>query len=383
MNNNNLKIAEVVCLFPPQVGGIGMVAHNHARGLTANGFAVTVFAPKCEQDLKKDKTYKVEALWPLIKKGFAAVLPQLFWRLRKFDIVHLHYPFFGSSLITALAKKFWKNRFKLVITYHQDVSLKGFANIYEKLGRKFFLKWILNQADKIIISSEDYVVHSHIQEYYLKNIGRFMELPFSVDCRFCPQKKEEILLKKYNLRSEDKVILFVGGLDSAHYFKGVNFLIKAFAKVENPNAKCLIVGKGNMRKEYEKMVRDMNLQEKIIFAGYVNDKDLPCYYNLGDIFILPSINKNEAFGIVLIEAMASGLSLIASNLKGVRRVVNPGVNGLLVEPKNSDDLADKINYLLKNPQLMQQFSELGQKIVAEKYRPEVVTKKLIEIYNNL
>jgi len=382
MNNNNtkIKIAQVVCLLPPQVGGIGMVAHNHAKNLSARGYEVAVFAPKCRVNLSENKPYQVKILWSIAKHGFAAVCPSLFWKLKNFDLVHLHYPFFGSSLIVALAKKFWATRFKLVITYHQDVHLKGLAKIYEKIGRKLFLKWILDQADKIIVSSEDYIAYSAIQEYFLKNIGRFAELPFSVDYKFKPAAKNAELLAKYKINSDDTVILFVGGLDSAHYFKGVSFLIKAMTKVRFEKVKLLIIGSGNMRHDYERLVKEINLTQKIIFAGHVDEQRLSEHYNLANIFVLPSINKNEAFGIVLIEAMASGLSLIASNLKGVRQVVIPGVNGLLVEPKNSDDLAEKINYLIENPKLQKQFFELGQKVVAEKYRPDVVTDKLLKIY---
>ncbi len=378
-----IKVAQIVCQLPPQVGGLGRVADQYSKFLHNNGFEVEVFIPQYFSNSKKNTGYLVSQKWPLFKKGFGAFLPQLLWQLRKFQIVHLHYPFFGSAFFVSLAKRLWKNNFKLIITYHQDVQLVGLLGVYEKITRKLLLRWIMNSADKIIISSEDYIVNSHLQEYYLKNIGKFIEIPFAVSEKYFPIPKKNELLKKLKIEPQDKVIVFVGGLDKAHYFKGINFLLKSIPKIEDPNIKVIIIGKGNMKRDYENMAKQLNITHKVIFTGYIADDELPNYYNLADIFILPSINQNEAFGLVLIEAMACGIPLIASNLKGVRRVVYPGINGLLVEPKNSDDIAQKINHLIKNPELRKQFSELGLKMVKEKYTSEIISQKLKNLYQDL
>jgi len=379
-----LKIAQIVCVLPPYGGGIGRVAHVNAQSMSKRGHDVTVFAPR-EKFFRKEikRRYKAEWLFPLIKYGHASVLPQLLWKLKGFDIIHLHHPFFGAAFFTALFKWLNKGKVKFVLTYHMDISSSGLLGTYYKWYKFFILPFVLRQADKILISSEDYIENSDISEYYFQNMQKFKELPFGAAKKFFPQPKDSELLKQYGFESDDKIVLFVGGLDKQHFFKGVNFLIKAFAAIPNPKIKCLIVGEGNLRKQYESQAKAMNLQERIKFSGYVDKKMLPVFYNLSDMFILPSINKAEAFGIVLVEAMACGKPLIASNLKGVRSVVVPGVNGFLIEPMNSSDIAQKINYLATDERLTKQFSEYGLRLVAEKFRWRKIMNDLEQFYCQL
>lgn len=378
-----MKIAQVVCHLPPDAGGIGMVAHSYADQLTERGYDVTVFVPRSKKDISANKSYAVVALFPWFKIGLGAFLPQLLYWLWNFDIVHLHYPLLGSTFIVALLKKIRGDKLKLIITYHMDVNLSGWRKIYESIFKKFSLPFLLRVADKIIVSSEDYIENSHIQSYYFANIKKFVEIPFGVPRFYKPMPKDPELLKKYGFSSEDIIILFVGGLDIAHYFKGVNYLIKAISIINNSRIKALIVGAGNLQKEYQRLARELGLENQIQFTGYVDKELIVQYYNLGDFLVLPSINSSEAFGIVLIEAMACGKPVIASNLKGVRAVVDSGVNGLLIEPKNSRDLAEKINYLCANPDVVQKFSEECLKTVEKKYRWSVITEKLAALYQSL
>ncbi|MBU1131904.1 glycosyltransferase family 4 protein [Patescibacteria group bacterium] len=377
-----MKIAQIVCVLPPK-GGIGMVAHAYSEQLVERGHDVTVFIPEEKNGAPNGMKYKIKQLRPCFRAGHAALLPQFLWRLKDFDIVHLHFPFFGAALFVALAKKFKKDKMKLVLSYHMDVEFKGLRGLYCKLYWRYFVPFILDQADKIIVSSDDYIESSDIQEYYFKNINKFVELPFGVPKKYHPEKKNEDLLQKYGLQSSDKIIGFVGGLDSAHYFKGVNFLIKAISLLPDESIKALVVGRGNLKQEYEKLAKEMGLESRVRFADSVESADLPAHYNLFDYFVLPSINKSEAFGIVLLEAMACGKPLIASYLKGVRSVVDQGINGLMVEPKNSKDIADKISFLINNPENARNFGERGVKTVEEKYRWSKIAAKLEEIYKKL
>jgi glycosyltransferase involved in cell wall biosynthesis len=238
---------------------------------------------------------------------------------------------------------------------------------------------ILAAADKIIVSSLDYAKNSNVKDILEKNPEKFFEVPFGVDAdKFLPAEPRADLLKKFNLFS-GRTILFVGGLDRAHYFKGLEVLIKA--KAEIPVAKILVVGDGDLRSHYEKMVEELNLKDQIIFAGSVAAEDLPGYYNLADVVVLPSLDQSEAFGIVLIEAAACGKPIIASNLPGVRSVVQYGVNGFTFSPGNAKELAEKINYFLDNPASAKDFGKHGREIVLEKYDLKKVGEKLEKIFS--
>ncbi|MFH0779840.1 MAG: glycosyltransferase family 4 protein [Parcubacteria group bacterium] len=377
-----MKIAHIACHVPPDAGGIGMAAHSYADQLFERGHEVAFFVPRTKKNSAEAKRYALKLLVPFMRIGLGAVMPQLFWRLSGFDVIHLHYPLLGSSLIVALRKRMFPKA-KLIITYHQDLNLRGWRKIYEKAGRRLFLNFILESADKIIVSSFDYIENSRIQKYYFTHIGKFAEIPFGVPRFYRPMPKDPALLKMHGLSIGDKVVLFVGGLGASHYFKGVNYLIRAISLIDDKSVKALIVGSGSLLESYEKQAQEMNLTDRVKFTGFVGADILPKYYNLGDIFVLPSINTNEAFGIVLIEAMACGKPVIASNLKGVRSVVDVGVNGLLVEPRNSKDIADKIMYFVNNPGLATKFGQNCLDSVEKKYRWSRITDRLLEVYSNL
>jgi glycosyltransferase involved in cell wall biosynthesis len=283
-----------------------------------------------------------------------------------------------------LRKLFKKNKCKLVITYHMDMTGRtGFKKIFLEFYNRFFLQLIVRHADKIITSSLDYIENSNIEELYRSFPDKFVQIPFGVSQSFSPQKKNPSLMRKYGIKLSDYVVGFVGSLDSSHTFKGVNYLITAISKIADQRVKALIVGDGNLKIKYREMADKLGLGDRVVFTSYICDELLPEHYNLFDIFILPSINKSEAFGLVLIEAMACGKPLIASNLKGVRSVVIPGDNGFLVEPQNAQDIAEKIKLLISNQNLCKQFSLNGLQIANTKYRWPITVAQVEEVYKKL
>ena len=288
-----LKIAHVVCVLPPYGGGIGIAAHQQANMMADLGHHVTVFSPTCSDKRETKRKYKIDQLWSILKLGHAALMPSLLWKLWKFDVVHLHYPFFGSALLTLVASFFKGRKQKLVVSYHQDLILTGWRGLYYRWSTKWVLPLMLRQADKIIVSSQDYIKFSQIQVFYEKHINRFVELPFGVPEMFKPLPKKPEFMRKFNFLDSDFIVLFVGGLDWAHYFKGVNYLIQAIEEIPNKRIKALVVGSGNLKKQYERQTEKLGLQNRVKFAGYIEEKDLPEHYNLADTFILPSINGSN------------------------------------------------------------------------------------------
>ncbi len=389
-----MKIAQVVCRFKPYKGGISNVAYQHALGLSELGHKVTVFTPLYDN---KDKRFYIEdfdikRLITCGRIGNGAFLPQLFWFLKRFDLVHLHYPFFGGAEVVWLSKLLRGKDMKLVITYQMDVIGGIFMKPFFKFHTKYIMPQIIKSADKVIVSSMDYTKNSNIKELVNQNPKKFIEIPPSVDLkRFFPTKKDKVLLYKYGINPKfDRVLLFVGALDKAHYFKGVQFLIDSFDVLDYSGdqdamyrVKLLIVGEGNLKKKYKKEVAEAGLQKKIIFADSVSDKELPKYYNLADAVVLPSIDRSEAFGITLIEAMACAKPVVASNLPGVRSVVDNGVNGFIFDVEQEGDLANRVNQLFLDKALRDKMGQAGREKVEKKYSHEVLIKKVENVYFDL
>ena len=147
--------------------------------------------------------------------------------------------------------------------------------------------------------------------------------------------------------------------------------------------KLIVVGEGELKKEYSDLAGQLNIESKVIFTGYVPNVDLPKYYNLADVVVLPSIDKSEAFGLALVEAMSCAKPVVASDLAGVRSVVENEVSGLLAKPKDADDLASKINYLLTNEKIASEFGQVGLRKVKMKYDWGIIGRQVEELYKSL
>ena len=381
-----MKIAQVVSTFPPYRGGMGNVAYYIAEELSFIGNDVTVFTPKyCFKDSDLQTVFKIYKLLPQFRFGNSAIVLQLAWHLvfKKFKVVHLHYPFMGASLSVILAKILRGKKMKLVVHYHMDLVGKGWRKVVYSIYNYLNLRWIVKLADVILVTSEDYLKNSYMYMYYSKYQAKFKILPNGVDVeKFKPQAKSFSLTNKYSLTGK-KVILFVGALDSSHYFKGVNYLIKAAQMLKRDDFKLIIVGEGDLRPVYQDMVESFNLNDQVVFTGYIPDESLVKYYNLADIFVLPSVDQSEAFGMVLLEAMSCAKPVIASDLPGVRKVVNRGVNGSLFKPKQADQLAFRLNELLNNPEECKRYGLAGREKVEKDYSWVKIVKNLEEIYKSI
>jgi glycosyltransferase involved in cell wall biosynthesis len=267
-----------------------------------------------------------------------------------------------------------------------DVIGQGFLKTIFKFHNQFILPQIVKKADKIILTSLDYGKNSNLARWLGNYPAKFLEVPNGVDSqKFQPQPKNLALLGQYGIDPKDKIVLFVGGLDQAHYFKGVPYLIEAMDRLQQANYQwqLMIVGEGELKKDYFDFANQLGVGHKTIFAGYVADNDLPSYYNLADVCVLPSIDQSEAFGLTLLEAMACAKPVVATNLAGVRTVVDDGLDGLLVQPKNANDLAAKINYLLTNFNIAQQFGKNGRRKIEQNYEWGMIGKKLDAVYLSL
>ena len=345
-----MKIAIITPVYPPYRGGIGQIAALEADWLKQQGHEVEVF--------KNENS--------LLRIGNAGLAPQLFFKYRRYDCIHLHYPFFGAAEYVRQPRAG-----RLVITYHMDTVGAGFKGAFFKWYAQNIMPKVLARADRIMVSSFDYLKQSAAAPLFFKNHSKFYEVPFGVD--------EQIFYPAQNKNNQKVKVLFVGGLDSAHYFKGLHFLLKAMAAIDARYVELLVVGDGNLRKMYEKTVEHLGLNGKVIFLGAVADEVLPNIYREADIFVFPSIDASEAFGLVVLEAMASGLPVVASNLPGVRTLVRDGETGFLFAPGDVEALKKALMKLLKDRSCREQLGGRGRLDINEKYSIELWHRRLSEV----
>ncbi len=381
-----MKIAHIVSTYPPYYGGMGNVVFETVKALSGRGHDVRVYTPLYGTAEERDEQLEqqedaVARIKAPITFGNAAYIPAIKKELDEMDIVHLHYPFFGTA---NLVRK-WKIRNpdkKLVITYHMDNRAKGLKGLFFKYYAAFWLPKVLASADMLIGSSLDYIEASDAARLYQQDPDKWMGLPFGVDIeRFQPRQKPEQLFARHNLDMDIPTLVFVGGMDDAHYFKGVHVLMEALLilKKNNIDVQAVLVGDGNLREQYELQAQAFGISDRVAFAGRVSDGELPYYYTMGDATVLPSLNRGEAFGMVLLESMASGVPVIASDLPGVRTVAADG--GIVVPPGDSSELASAIAAFLQDRPA--DMGDIVRRMAEEKYSWRSIGSVLEEVYSKL
>lgn len=349
-----MKVAIVTPVFPPYKGGIGTVASQEERLLTGKGFSVSVFSP-------------LSNLKPWFSIGKGAFVPGLIWRLKDFDVIHLHYPFFGGDIFAALAALIWKKR--LVITVHMKAEARDYREFIFRFYRLIFESLIFRPASVLAVSTFDYA-----QSAFSNKLGeRWVEVPFGVNV-------DRFSAKETYSHSLPVKFLFVGGLDKAHYFKGLDCLLQACALLGNDSPWQLsIVGSGDQKVVFEKKVVELGLRNKITFLGSVPFSELPQVYRRHDVHILPSVNSAEAYGLVTLEAGASGLPSIVTNLPGVRTLVQDRETGRVVAVNDPVDLSAAMTEFITSPETIATFGQNARKRVVANFSEESEVSQLLKI----
>jgi glycosyltransferase involved in cell wall biosynthesis len=336
-----LRIAHVTATFPPYQGGTGNVCFHNARVLAERGHDVHVYTATWPGEADDPPGVTVHRLRPLIRVGNAPVLPQLA-RLRAVDLVHLHFPFYSGGALVALSGV------PYVVAYHQDVQLDGWIGRVAALHDRTVGRFVLRRAARLCPTSLDYLRHSAISELGESLSRRVVPIPNGVDpCHFRPGAIDREVRRRHGLPERGVVALFVGAMDQAHHFKGVPTFLRALAGLADVSA--ILVGAGELVPSYQRLAVDLGLGGRVVFAGRVDKDILPVYYRSSDLLVLPSETAGEAFGMVLLEAMACGRPVIASDLPGVRGVVSHGCDGLLVPPRNVAALSAAIATIARMP----------------------------------
>lgn len=330
-----MRIVHLTATFPPHNTGTGNVVYCNAAELARRGHDVCVLTAQTDAapDEEVIAGVQVRRLRPLARYGNAPLLPTLFAAASDFDLAHLHMPFYGGAEPIALLRRI--KRTPLVITHHQDVKLAGPLRAISSLHDAFIGGPLMCAADRVCFTSLDYAESSKFAPLIDQGKIHAVALPNGVDVRrFTPGPQPARLLERYRLAGRN-VALFVGVLDRAHYFKGIDVLLRAYAALDHSSTALIVVGKGDMLPEYQRAAHELGIADRVHFAGFVPDAELADYYRLVDVTVLPSTTAGEAFGLTLIESLACGTPVIASALPGVRTVVADRQDGYLVLPNNA------------------------------------------------
>ena len=343
-----MRILQVNKYHPPHIGGVESVAKDLSETFATNECEVTTVVchaqnriATSEEILGRERILRGRTLATLFRLPISLEFFSLFRReVKKTDVIFLHHPF----PLGFLAYVFFGQQKPLAVFYHADiVKQKQLARILNPL-----IQWILSRAKSIFVTSERIKNHSTVLSPYL---SKCLVTPLWIDMNAFQQtqKRQEVVLtlrKKYS----SPLLLAVGRLV---YYKGFDVLIDAMKSID---AQLIIIGEGTESSHLQKCIIDNQLNDRIQLLPHVDD--LVPYYLAADLFVFPSTESSEAFGIVQLEAMTCGLPVINTNLPtGVPEVSVHEQTGITVPPNDVIALSNAINKLLSNDELRKQYSE--------------------------
>jgi rhamnosyl/mannosyltransferase len=333
-----MRILHLYKDYYPVLGGIENHVRLVAEAQAAAGHEVAVLVTSPDRHTRTETRAGVRLVFAgrlatAASTPLSLALPLLLHRERP-DIAHLHFPY---PLGDAAHRLFGRAR-RTVISYHSDiVRQKRLLRLYAPL-----LRGSLARAHAVIATSPRYVETSP----FLAPMGaRCTVIPYGIQAERFAQA-EPAAVAAWRARYPGPLLLFVGQL---RYYKGVEVLVQAMTQV--PSATALLAGGDNSarRSELENLARSLGVAERVCFLGQ-QERDLPALYQAADIFVLPSIERSEAFAIVQLEAMAAGRPVVSCDVgTGVAWVNQHEVTGLVVPPRQPAALAGAVRRLLDDP----------------------------------
>jgi len=365
-----MKILHIYKDYYPVLGGIENHVKMLAEALVQRGHQVTVLvthptAKTHVEEINGVQVIKAGRLATVASAPLSVCLPILLRRQRP-DIAHLHFPYpVGelSQLVCGRAPR-------MVITYHSDVvRQKGMLWLYRPLLWK-----ILHRADRIIATSTNYMKSSP----YLSQLRhKCTVIPLGIELkRFLEADPAQVQSIRRTYGSP--LLLFVGKL---RYYKGLQYLLAA---ISNLPCKLLIIGSGPMGAEWRHLAVSLGVSDRVFFLGQVSDEDLAGYYHACDLFVLPASERSEAFGAVQIEAMASGLPVVCTELGTGTSFVNVhGQTGLVVPARDSAALTAAIHSLLRDEQRRQQMGLSGRQRALREFSLQTMMDRTTGLYSKV
>lgn len=334
--------------FYPIIGGVEKVMRDLTEGISARGIGCDMLCaqlPGSEiEQIDKNRARNIGKnliielndngkiiCVPAIKKVKAtmlspAMLSYLKRHCKEYDIIHIHHP----DPMAALALRLSGYKGKVILHYHSDIlSQKKLLKLYKPLQ-----SWLLKRADKIVGTTPVYIKESPFLKNYQQ---KSTYVPIGIEPVVYSEEEAEKIRNKFGNK---KIILSIGRLVP---YKGYEYLIEA-AQHLTDEYHIVIGGSGPLKEELQAKIEQLGVGSKVTLVGYIDYKELPAYFGACHIFVLSSVMKTEAFGIVQIEAMSCSKPIVATKIEGsgVSWVNKEGESGLNVPPMIAESLTNAI-----------------------------------------
>jgi len=369
-----MKILQFGKYYPPQIGGIEKVIQELTEGLNEAGLHSDVLCSEAGSKTRIDEKdgYKIIRVGRLFHFAGTAISIKLIiwlWKLRnKYDIIHLHHPDPMATLAWLLVRP----KAKLIIHWHSDI-------VKQKLIYFFFkhLEYILlKSATKIIVTSPPYLESSIALK---KFVEKCVVVPIGVN--FEEMRENEQITKKLLQKYRGKKIVFSLGRDTE--YKGFQYLAEATGIL--PEEYVVVIAGKNVPDSELLQKLQKNSAGRLILLPSILHEEIVSWYQVASVFVLPSVSRNEAFGIVQIEAMYFGTPVVSTEIpgSGVSWVNQNNESGLTVPVRDAQALADAILKIGENSTLRSKLSKGAKKRAVKYFSREAMIRNVKEVYRSL
>ena len=371
-----MQILQFSKFYAPFAGGIESVAQELTVGLNARGFRTDVLCAGLEYETRIERVdgYTVEragSLGKLLSTSMSPALVSRFMRMReRYDIVHVHLPNPMANLALWLARC----PSHIVVHWHSDIVNQPMAlRLYAPLQ-----EWLLRRADAIIVTSAAYAEHS---PWLRPHMTKVKVVPLGVNRARTERevRDAEAVARDIRHRHGDRPIVFALGRMTS--YKGFETLIESAGLMKH-DAQVIVGGGGELLEHHRRQVHLAKLEHRIRFAGEMSADDVHAHMAAADVFCLPSRSRAEAFGVVLLEAMAAGLPIVASDIvgSGVSWVNTDGETGTNVPVGDSAALAQALDSIVGDCALARRMGEAGRCRLEEMFTADQMVENTLTVY---
>jgi len=382
-----MKVLIVTPYFWPHPGGVESYTLNIAKELISQNWEVVVVTSSLAGVADKDnvqgiKVYRLKTLFSTsntpIGWRWKAALKRIY-SLEKPDIINGHMP---VPYLADVAERS-RGHIPFVLTYHNDLSKGQFPqNVIAMALNLTLIKRTLRRSDHIIATSQYYIDTSPLLKQHMEKVST---VPPGVDIDlFNPHVSSASLRSKYH---GEPVILYVGAVSLNQQHKGVDTLINAFALLRKStryaNTHLVIVGAGNAIDTYRKLSAELLVDGYVEFTGFIENDTLAQYYKYASVLTMPSRDRSEGFGMVFIEAGATGTPVIGTDVGGIPYAIQRDKTGLIVSPDNPHELKKAFESILLDSTLAQRLGKAGASRARSTFNWSLLAAKTAETFTRV
>lgn len=391
-----MRIAMMTNNYLPFVGGVPISIQRLSIELKKRGHEVWIFAPEYdntdEEEDEKNNIIRYHSIKDKMNNG--VVIPNVFdkkikklFQEKKFDVIHVHHPMLIGNVALHLSRRY---KIPLVYTYHTKYeeylhyidTISGIRNqrllsAIEGIAEKIiphYMKWYLKNTTAIIAPSKD--MKDYIMQLDKKAFVKVLPTGLMGE-EYVGNPDDAQLLRKWHLQGQKYLLCTVSRMEQE---KNQYFLLASISCLKEMIGECfkvLFIGDGNERRRLEDYSKSLGIENVVEFTGCVPNQEVKYYLNASDLFVFSS--KSETQGIVILEAMAASVPIVAVDATGVRDIVRSMENGILVS-EQVEIFAKAVKRILVNQELREQMSRMAMD-TAKAYGMEEIAKEAEQFYN--